>query len=60
MRTWLVRQLCEPDGMEWAEVETPEPKSGQVRVRHRAAALNFFDILQIQRSLVKSTQSAKE
>ncbi|MDE3159962.1 MAG: alcohol dehydrogenase catalytic domain-containing protein, partial [Acidobacteriota bacterium] len=34
--------------MEWAEVALPEPKSGQVRVRNRAAALNFFDILQIQ------------
>lgn len=34
--------------MEWAEVEAPEPQPGQVRVRNRAAALNFFDILQIQ------------
>ncbi len=34
--------------MEWAEVAPPEPKAGQVRVRNRAAALNFFDILQIQ------------
>ena len=48
MRTWLVKQWCEPEGMEWAEVKTPEPGPGQVRVRNRAAALNFFDILQIQ------------
>lgn len=34
--------------MEWAEVEVPQPKAGQVRVRNRAAALNFFDVLQIQ------------
>jgi NADPH2:quinone reductase len=34
--------------MEWTEVEPPQPKAGQVRVRNRAAALNFFDILQIQ------------
>jgi NADPH2:quinone reductase len=34
--------------MEWAEVDAPEPGQGQVRVRNRAAALNFFDILQIQ------------
>jgi NADPH2:quinone reductase len=26
----------------------PEPKSGEVRIRNHAAALNFFDILQIQ------------
>lgn len=34
--------------MEWAEIAAPDPGPGQVRVRNRAAALNFFDILQIQ------------
>ncbi len=34
--------------MEWADVAVPEPGSGQVRIRNRAAALNFFDVLQIQ------------
>ena len=34
--------------MQWAEVEVPEPSAGQVRIRNRAAALNFFDILQVQ------------
>jgi len=48
MRTWQVLQWCEPDGMDWTEVVPPEPKPGEVRVRNRAAALNFFDILQIQ------------
>lgn len=48
MRTWLVKEWCEPDGMEWAEIDPPEPKTGQVRLRNCAAALNFFDILQIQ------------
>lgn len=48
MRTWLVRQWCEPEGMDWAEVEAPLPGPGEVRVKNRAAALNFFDILQIQ------------
>jgi NADPH2:quinone reductase len=48
MRAWQVKQWCEPEGMEWAEVATPEPGPGQVRVRNRAAALNFFDVLQIQ------------
>src|SRR5947209_3073951 len=48
MRAWLVRQWCEPDEMEWAEVATPQPAPGEVRVRNRAAALNFFDVLQIR------------
>src|SRR5438309_372716 len=48
MRAWQVRQWCEPEGMKWAGVPVPEPGPGQVRVRNRAAALNFFDILQIQ------------
>jgi NADPH:quinone reductase-like Zn-dependent oxidoreductase len=44
----MVRRWSEPDEMEWADVETPEPGPGEVRIRNRAAALNFFDILQIQ------------
>lgn len=48
MRAWLVRQRGEPDGMEWADVASPQPGPGQLRVRNRAAALNLFDILQIQ------------
>ena len=44
----MVRKWSEPDEMEWADVETPEPGPGEVRIRNRAAALNFFDILQIQ------------
>lgn len=48
MQAWQVREWCEPQGLEWNEVPVPEPGPGQVRVRNRAAALNFFDILQIQ------------
>jgi NADPH:quinone reductase len=48
MRAWVVRAWCEPDGMEWAEVDCPEPEAGQVRIRNRAVAVNFFDLLQIQ------------
>jgi len=48
MRAWQVREWCEPDGMEFCDLAPPEPQPGQVRVRNRAAALNFFDILQIQ------------
>jgi NADPH:quinone reductase len=48
MRAWQVNAWGEPDQMEWAEVAVPEPGAGQVRIRNRAAALNFFDVLQIQ------------
>jgi NADPH2:quinone reductase len=34
--------------MRLEETATPEPAAGQVRVRNAAAALNFFDILQVQ------------
>ncbi|HZT28998.1 MAG TPA: NADPH:quinone oxidoreductase family protein [Bryobacteraceae bacterium] len=34
--------------MTLADVPVPEPRTGQVRIRNRAAGLNFFDILQIQ------------
>jgi NADPH2:quinone reductase len=44
----MVREWCEPEGMELTDVAMPEPRAGQVRVRNRAAALNFFDILLIQ------------
>jgi NADPH2:quinone reductase len=48
MRAWRVNEWCEPSGMELGEVAMPEPGPGQVRVRNHAAALNFFDVLQIQ------------
>jgi NADPH2:quinone reductase len=34
--------------MRLEETATPEPAAGQVRIRNAAAALNFFDILQVQ------------
>lgn len=34
--------------MQLAEVDLPRPAAGEVRIRVRAAGLNFFDILQIQ------------
>jgi NADPH2:quinone reductase len=48
MRAWQVRQWGDPESMVWAEVPLPEPGPGEVRVRNRAAGLNFFDILQVQ------------
>ncbi|MDE3196139.1 MAG: NADPH:quinone oxidoreductase family protein, partial [Acidobacteriota bacterium] len=48
MKAWLVREFGDPEQMDWAEVELPQPGPGEVRIRNRAAALNFFDMLQIQ------------
>src|SRR6185295_7507554 len=48
MKAWQVNEWCEPEQMQLAEIPPPEPNSGEVRIRNHAAALNFFDILQIQ------------
>src|SRR5262245_36725161 len=48
MKAWRVNDWCEPDQMEFTDIPVPEPKPGEIRIRNRAAALNFFDILMIQ------------
>jgi NADPH:quinone reductase len=48
MRTWQVPAFGEPEQMILADVPSPEPAEGEVRVRVHAAALNFFDLLLIQ------------
>ena len=48
MKAWQVTEWGEPESMHWNEVATPHPKAGQILIQVRAAALNFFDILQIQ------------
>src|SRR5258708_17620694 len=48
MQAWQVRAWGEPEEMILTETAVPEPVQGEVRIAHRAAALNFFDILQIQ------------
>ncbi|MDQ2936804.1 MAG: NADPH:quinone oxidoreductase family protein [Acidobacteriota bacterium] len=48
MKAWQVSEWCEPEQMKLADIPLPQPKSGEVRIRNHAAALNFFDILQIQ------------
>lgn len=48
MRTWQVPAFGEPEQMILAEVPSPEPQAGEVRIRAHAAALNFFDLLLIQ------------
>ncbi|MEW6208360.1 MAG: NADPH:quinone oxidoreductase family protein [Acidobacteriota bacterium] len=48
MKAWQVNEWCEPEGMTLAEVPLPEPGAREIRIRNRAAALNFFDILLVQ------------
>lgn len=48
MKSWRVHAWSEPEAMTLEEIPEPQPARGQVRIRNRAAALNFFDILQVQ------------
>src|SRR5579862_3641791 len=48
MKAWQVNAYGEPETMTLAEIEDPAPGPNEVRIQVRAAALNFFDILQIQ------------
>lgn len=48
MKSWRVHGWGEPESMALDHIGEPEPPRGQVRIRNRAAALNFFDILQVQ------------
>jgi NADPH2:quinone reductase len=48
MRVWRVHAWGEPESMRLEEVDTPPVGPGEVRIRNCAAALNFFDILQVQ------------
>jgi NADPH2:quinone reductase len=48
LKAWQVMEWCEPENMHLRDVEKPEPGPTQVRVRNRAASVNFFDLLQIQ------------
>src|SRR5882762_7569363 len=48
MKAWRVHAWGEPETMLLEDVTEPSPGAGQVRIRNRAAALNFFDILQVQ------------
>jgi len=48
MKAWRVHVFGEPESMLLEDIPTPEPGIGQIRIRNRACALNFFDILQVQ------------
>lgn len=48
MKAWRVHNWGEPESMAFEDIPVPHPGPEQVRVRNHAAALNFFDILQVQ------------
>src|SRR5689334_9551682 len=48
MKAWQVRAWGEPEEMTFGEASMPKPEPGEIRIANRAAAVNFFDILQIQ------------
>jgi NADPH2:quinone reductase len=48
MKAWQVCVWGEPEEMTLADIPVPEPGAGEIRIANRAAAVNFFDILQIQ------------
>src|ERR1700722_6179003 len=48
MKAWRVHAWGEPETMVLDEIAKSEPGEGQARIRNYAAALNFFDILQVQ------------
>ncbi|HUF18069.1 MAG TPA: alcohol dehydrogenase catalytic domain-containing protein, partial [Thermoanaerobaculia bacterium] len=44
MRAMRIHETGGPDVLRWEQVSRPEPAAGQVRVRVRAAGVNFIDI----------------
>ena len=47
VKAWVVRQLGGPESLNLEEVAPGEPAEGLVRVRVRAAAINFIDALMV-------------
>ncbi len=47
MKAWVVRQLGGPESLNLEEVAPGEPAEGMLRVRVRAAAINFPDALMV-------------
>jgi NADPH:quinone reductase len=48
MHAWLCENPVGVEALQWKEVPTPEPKSGEVLVEIKAASLNFPDLLIVQ------------
>ena len=48
MHAWICSTPTGVDDLQWQELPTPEPGANEVRLRVRAASLNFPDILIVQ------------
>jgi NADPH:quinone reductase len=48
MHAWLCENPAGVDALNWTEIPTPKPKTGEVLVAIEAASLNFPDILIVQ------------
>jgi NADPH2:quinone reductase len=47
LKAWVVRQLGGPESLNLEEVAPGDPAEGMVRIRVRAAAINFPDALMV-------------
>jgi NADPH2:quinone reductase len=47
MKAWVVRELGGPESLRFEEIAPQEPAAGMVRIRVRAAAINFPDALMV-------------
>ncbi len=47
-KAWQVEAWGEPSSLKLGAVALSAPGAGQVRIRHHAAGLNFFDLLQVR------------
>ena len=48
MHAWLCENPIGVEALQWKELPTPEPRTGEVRVAIKAASLNFPDLLIVQ------------
>lgn len=48
MHAWLCENPVGVDALNWKEVDTPQPKAGEVLLEIKAASLNFPDLLIVQ------------
>jgi len=48
MKAWLCENPIGFEALRWAELPTPEPAAGQVRIAVHAASLNFPDLLTVR------------